>query len=77
MKAVLVDIASLLGDNFKTSTVDHGKEFAKYQEFEDETGKLMYFAHAYSHLVLERGTMSNETKYYGVLFLKAAHRRYY
>lgn len=60
MKAVLVDIASLLGDNFKTVTVDHGKEFAKYQEFEDETGKLMYFAHAYSPH--ERGTNEQRNK---------------
>lgn len=34
--------------NAKSITVDHGREFAKYDEIEEQLGIQMYFAHPYS-----------------------------
>ncbi len=34
--------------NAKSITVDHGREFAKYDEIEEQLGIPMYFAHPYS-----------------------------
>ena len=55
-KAVL-ELANQLGDNLKTLTVDHGKEFANYNLIEEQTGVPLYFAHAY--LPHERGSNEN------------------
>lgn len=60
MTKVLINLAKQLGDNLKSLTVDHGKEFANYHQFEQLTGKPMYFAHAYSPH--ERGTNENRNR---------------
>lgn len=60
MTKVLLMLAKELGSNLKSLTVDHGKEFANYKQFEQLTGKPMYFAHAYSPH--ERGTNENRNR---------------
>ena len=58
-KAVL-ELANQLGDNLKTLTVDHGKEFANYNLIEEQAGVPLYFAHAYSPH--ERGSNENRNR---------------
>ena len=48
MTKAILELANQLGDNLKTLTVDHGKEFANYNLIEEQTGVPLYFAHAYS-----------------------------
>ena len=57
MSKAILELANQLGDNLKTLTVDHGKEFANYNLIEEQTGVPLYFAHAYSPH--ERGSNKN------------------
>ena len=38
MSKAILELANQLGDNLKTLTVDHGKEFANYNLIEEQTG---------------------------------------
>ena len=38
MTKAILELANQLGDNLKTLTVDHGKEFANYNLIEEHTG---------------------------------------
>lgn len=58
MTKAILELAKQLGDDLKTLTVDHVKEFANYNLIEEQTGVPLYFAHAYSSH--ERG--SNEDR---------------
>lgn len=60
MTNAILEIAAQLKSKLKTFTVDHGKEFANYQFIEKQTGKPMYFAHAYSPH--ERGSNENRNR---------------
>lgn len=60
MTKAILELANQLGDNLKTLTVDHGKEFANYNLIEEQTGVPLYFAHAYSPP--ERGSNENRNR---------------
>lgn len=60
MTKAILELANQLGDNLKTLTVDHGKEFANYNLIEEQTGVPLYFAHAYSPH--ERGSNENRNR---------------
>ena len=60
MSKAILELANQLGDNLKTLTVDHGKEFANYNLIEEQTGVPLYFAHAYSPH--ERGSNENRNR---------------
>lgn len=60
MTRAVIQLAKKLGTNMKTLTVDHGKEFAQYQEIESQTDLRIYFAHAYSPH--ERGSNENRNR---------------
>ena len=60
MTKAILELANQLGDNLKTLTVDHGKEFANYNLIEEQAGVPLYFAHAYSPH--ERGSNENRNR---------------
>ena len=60
MTKAILELANQLGDNLKTLTVDHGKEFANYNLIEEQTGVPLYFAHAYSPP--KRGSNENRNR---------------
>lgn len=60
MTKAILELANQLGDNLKTLTVDHGKEFANYNLIEEQAGVPLYFAHAY--LPHERGSNENRNR---------------
>src|SRR5699024_3828128 len=57
MTKAILELGNQLGDNLKTLTVDHGKEFTNYNLIEEQAGVPLYFAHAYSPH--ERGSNEN------------------
>lgn len=42
MSKAILELANQLGDNLKTLTVDHGKEFANYNLIEEQTGVPLF-----------------------------------
>lgn len=69
MTKAILELANQLGDNLKTLTVDHGKEFANYNLIEEQAGVPLYFAHAYSPHMNE-AVMKIATEYYAASFPK-------
>lgn len=60
MTQAIIKLTQELGANLKTLTVDHGKEFANYQDIEKHSQIKVYFAHAYSPH--ERGSNENRNR---------------